>query len=259
MTSARRTEGTKHAATGPRPYDTRMERDERGVLRARGLVRSFDTPTGPLTILAGVDLTVRAGETWAIQGPSGSGKSTLLHLLAGLDRPTGGSVAWGELDLFSLSERRISRERQARVGLVFQRHHLLEALTALENVTLPGRIRGRIDRARAEALLDRVGLSARAGARPAHLSGGERQRVAVARALYAHPPVLLADEPTGNLDRASAAAVGDALWEAARAEGAAVLIVTHDDRLAERAAFRCVLEGGRLQVMRAAPPASAAG
>jgi lipoprotein-releasing system ATP-binding protein len=222
-------------------------RDPAIVLEAESLTRSYPTPGGLLPILRGVDLAVRAGEAWAIQGPSGSGKSTLLHLLAGLDRPTAGRVRWGDLDVAALPERRVARERLLRVGLVFQRHHLLEELSAVENVSLPGRIGGRVDVARAQALLALVGLAGRADFVPARLSGGERQRVAVARALYAHPSVVLADEPTGNLDRDAAAAVGDALLAAARAEGAAVVIVTHDDRLAARVDRRAVLAAGRLQ------------
>ena len=216
------------------------------VLAARGLVRRFPTPAGPLTVLDGVDLEVAAGETWAIQGPSGSGKSTLLHLLAGLDRPTQGEVWWGDLAVHALATEQAAHARGGRVGLVFQQHHLLADLTALENVTLPGRVRGHVDVARGRALLDAVGMIPRAGARPRTLSGGERLRVAVARALYAAPRVVLADEPTGSLDRASADAVVEVLLRAAAADGSAVVLVTHDERVAVRADRRATLEAGRL-------------
>jgi lipoprotein-releasing system ATP-binding protein len=220
------------------------------VLAARRLVRRFSTPAGPLTVLDGVDLDVRAGETWAIQGPSGSGKSTLLHLLAGLDRPTAGEVWWGDLAVHGLPTEAAARARAGRVGLVFQQHHLLADLTALENVTLPGRVRGRVDPARGRALLDAVGVGARSAARPRTLSGGERLRVAVARALYARPRVLLADEPTGSLDHASADAVVEALLRAAAADGAAVVLVTHDESVAARAQRRAFLADGRLVVSK---------
>lgn len=216
------------------------------MLEARRLVRRFTTPAEPLTVLAGVDLRVAAGESWAITGPSGSGKSTLLHLLAGLDRPTEGGVWWGPLAVHELSTEAAARARAGRVGLVFQRHHLLLDLDAVENVTLPGRVAGRVDAARGRALLAAVGVADRARARPRTLSGGERLRVAVARALYARPRVVLADEPTGSLDRASADAVVAALLAAAAADGAAVVLVTHDELVAARCGRRARLEGGRL-------------
>jgi lipoprotein-releasing system ATP-binding protein len=217
------------------------------VLAARGLVRRFATPAGPLTVLDGVDLQVAAGESWAIRGPSGSGKSTLLHLLAGLDRPTAGSVWWGSTPVHELGAEAAARARAGRVGLVFQQHHLLADLDALENVTLPGRVRGRPDVARGVALLESVGLGDRLSALPRTLSGGERLRVAVARALYGSPRVVLADEPTGSLDRASADTVVEALLGAAAADGAAVVLVTHDERVAARALRRVRLEDGRLR------------
>jgi lipoprotein-releasing system ATP-binding protein len=216
------------------------------VLAARGLVRRFPTPAGPLTVLDGVDLQVRSGESWAIQGPSGSGKSTLLHLLAGLDRPTAGGVWWGRTAVHELAPEAAARARAGRVGLVFQQHHLLADLTALENVTLPGRVHGRPDRERGLALLESVDLSGRTDAMPRTLSGGERLRVAVARALYGSPRVVLADEPTGSLDRASADTVVEALLRAAAAGGAAVVLVTHDERVAARADRRAWLDEGRL-------------
>ncbi|MDF1522649.1 MAG: ABC transporter ATP-binding protein [Trueperaceae bacterium] len=216
------------------------------VLGTHGLTRRFDTPAGPLLVLAGLDLEVAAGEVVAITGPSGSGKSTLLHLLAGLDRPSAGEVWWGDLAVHALSAERVARARAGRVGLVFQHHHLLADLSAHENVTLPGRVAGRVDARRGDALLEAVGLTARRDARPRTLSGGERLRVAVARALYARPAVVLADEPTGSLDRASADAVVDALLAAVAADGAALVLVTHDARVAARADRRARLDGGRL-------------
>lgn len=217
------------------------------VLAARDLVRQFTTPTGKLTVLDGVDLAVEAGEVVAVSGPSGSGKSTLLHLLAGLDQPTAGEVWWSEVAVHPLSPDAAAAARAGRVGLVFQHHHLLVDLSALENVSLPGRVQGSIDEERAKALLEAVGLAHRLNARPRTLSGGERQRVAVARALYGAPAVVLADEPTGSLDRANAEAVVDTLLDVARRAGSAVVMVTHDERVAERADRRLQLWEGRLQ------------
>lgn len=216
------------------------------VLACRRLRRDFATPAGPLSVLRGVDLEVRAGEVVAVLGPSGSGKTTLLHLLAGLDRPSGGEVWWGDLPVHARPPRALAEERSRRVGLVFQDPHLLSELDALANVTLPGRIRGRPSRERGEELLTAVGLSERAHARPATLSGGERQRVAVARALYADPPLVLADEPTGSLDRANARAVFDLLVRLARERGRAVVMVTHDEGLVHDVDARYRLDDGRL-------------
>lgn len=216
------------------------------VLACRSLRRDFATPAGPLSVLRGVDLEVRAGEVVAVLGPSGSGKTTLLHLLAGLDRPTGGEVWWGDVPVHARPPRALAEVRAQRVGLVFQDPHLLSELDALANVTLPGRIRGRPSRERGEELLAAVGLAERARARPATLSGGERQRVAVARALYADPPLVLADEPTGSLDRANARAVFDLLVRLARERGRAVVMVTHDEGLVHDLDARYRLEDGRL-------------
>jgi lipoprotein-releasing system ATP-binding protein len=210
------------------------------------LARTFDTVAGPLPVLRGVDLTVEAGEVVAVLGPSGSGKTTLLHLLAGLDRPTSGEIRWGALAVHERAPRDLAEVRAQRVGLVFQDPHLLAELDALANVTLPGRIRGRADAARGRALLAAVGLEARRHARPATLSGGERQRVAVARALYADPPLVLADEPTGSLDRANARSVFDLLVRLARERGRAVVLVTHDEGLVHDVDARYRLRDGRL-------------
>lgn len=217
------------------------------ALSCRDLHRTFATPAGPLAVLAGVDLEVGRGEVAAVLGPSGSGKTTLLHLLAGLDRPTAGEIWWEDIAIHERRPRDLAEARADRIGLVFQDPHLLPELTALGNVTVPGRIRGRAFEERGRELLEAVGLSARADARPATLSGGERQRVAVARALYADPPLILADEPTGSLDRASARSVFELLVRLARSSGCAVLMVTHDEGLVADVDARHHLVDGRLR------------
>ncbi len=176
-------------------------------------------------------MEVGEGEVRVLLGPSGSGKTTLVHLLAGILEPHGGTVYWGEHPISRWPEERRVRLRRRFLGLVFQHHYLLPELSALENAMLPGWLLGRPDPARARALLDRLGLSGRARFKPEALSGGERQRVAVARALYARPRLLLADEPTGALDPGNARAVLEALLSLAQEEGAAVLLATHDERL----------------------------
>ena len=176
-------------------------------------------------------MEVGEGEVRVLLGPSGSGKTTLVHLLAGILEPHGGTVYWGDHPISRWPEERRVRLRRRFLGLVFQHHYLLPELSALENAMLPGWLLGRPDPARARALLDRLGLSGRARFKPEALSGGERQRVAVARALYARPRLLLADEPTGALDPGNARAVLEALLSLAQEEGAAVLLATHDERL----------------------------
>ncbi len=211
------------------------------VLEARGI--RFGYPGVPL--FSGLDLALGAGEVRVLLGPSGSGKTTLVHLLAGILAPQGGEVRWQGRSITGLAEERLVRLRRRFLGLVFQHHYLLPELTALENVLLPGWIGGRPDPGRGRALLEAVGLGDRADHPPAQLSGGERQRVAVARALYHRPPLLLADEPTGALDPAHAAQVLDLLVGLARQEGAALLLATHDERLvAGLPGWR--IEGGRL-------------
>jgi putative ABC transport system ATP-binding protein len=185
----------------------------------------------------GVDLDVAAGETVAIMGPSGCGKSTLLHLLGGLDRPSGGEVRLAGSRVDQMSERALARLRQDSVGFVFQAFHLMDELTAVENVELPALLAGRPARAarqRATGLIERVGLAERAGFLPAHLSGGQRQRVAIARALANEPLVILADEPTGNLDSAATLEVLR-LFESLHAAGQTLVVVTHDSRIAATA------------------------
>lgn len=224
------------------------------VLACHALHRDFVTPAGVLPVLAGAELEVRAGEVVAVLGPSGSGKTTLLHLLAGLDRPTSGQVWWGDEAVHARPPRELARLRSERVGLVFQDPHLLPELDALANVTLPGRIRGHASAERGRELLAAVGLSERAHARPATLSGGERQRVAVARALYADPPLVLADEPTGSLDRATAKTVFDLLVRLARERRRAIVMVTHDEGLVHDIDARFRLEDGRLEPGRGGRP-----
>ncbi|MVN89253.1 ATP-binding cassette domain-containing protein, partial [Deinococcus sp. HMF7620] len=201
------------------------------ALDARHLTQAY----GPMTVLRGVSLTVQPGEVVAVTGPSGSGKSTLLHLLGGLDTPQGGEVWWAGTRVDTLNTQVRAARRAGQLGLVFQHHYLLDDLTVLENVLLPCRLSGQGDEARAADLLRRVGLAGREGTLPGVLSGGERQRVAVARALAARPAAVLADEPTGSLDRANAQAVAALLVTLAREEGAGVLLVTHDERLARYA------------------------
>lgn len=198
------------------------------ALQAVNLQHGF----GNLSVLHGVSLSVLPGEVVAVTGPSGSGKSTLLHLLGGLDTPQSGEVWWAGKRADTLDTQERAQRRAGQVGLVFQHHYLLDDLTVLENVLIPCRLSGRGDEARARALLARVGLQGREHDLPGVLSGGERQRVAVARALASSPAVILADEPTGSLDRANAMNVAQLLVNLTRDECAGVLLVTHDERLA---------------------------
>ncbi len=218
-------------------------------LLVRGLTRVFNGDAGRVTVLTGVDLELRRGETLAVTGPSGSGKSTLLYLLGLLDRPTSGQVLFGGEDPFALDAVGQARFRNRSIGFVFQDHHLLPQCNVLENVLLPtlaGEGTTPDARQRAAALLERVGLAGRQSHRPAQLSGGERQRVAVCRALINQPRLLLADEPTGNLDRRTAEAVGTLLLEVAAEHATMLICVTHSLDLAARFPRRAELQDGRL-------------
>jgi len=219
----------------------------RPVIRAQNLSKTVRSGDTPLTILDGVSFEVTSGSTVAIVGPSGSGKTTLLGLLAGLDRPTHGEVWLGETALNGLSEDARAALRRQWLGFVFQSFQLLPALTALENVMLPLELAGASDAgARAREWLARVGLSSRVTHYPRQLSGGEQQRVAIARAFSGEPRVLMADEPTGNLDEATGLDVADVMFRLNRERGTTLILVTHDAHLASRCARRLALEAGRL-------------
>jgi lipoprotein-releasing system ATP-binding protein len=216
------------------------------ALEVRDLRHSYRNGAGTVEVLHGLSFSLNAGEVLAVLGPSGSGKSTLLHLLGGLETPSGGEVIWAGKSLAGSSQEALSSRRALEVGLIFQHHYLLEDLTTLQNVMLPGMIAARVDEARARALLERVGLSARASFFPRTLSGGERQRAALARALCTKPKLVLADEPTGSLDRHNAELVFGMLVDLAHSENAAVVVVTHDETLASKADAILRLEDGRI-------------
>lgn len=203
------------------------------VLEAIDIEKTFRRPGAPeLTILRGLSLSVPKAGSLVICGASGSGKTTLLNLLGGLDRPTRGQIRWAGEDVSGWSRRKLARSRNRQVAFVFQGYHLLPELDVLENVLLPGWIRRSEDRAKAESILERVGLADRLEHRPFELSGGEQQRVAVARALYQNPQVILADEPTGNLDRLNSRKVVDLLRTLCAEHKKALLLVTHDFSIA---------------------------
>ena len=217
------------------------------ILVAENLGKSFSGPSGSLTVLDDINFTIERGETVAIVGASGSGKSTLLALLAGLEVPTRGRCLLNGEDLGLLDEDGRAAVRRNAVGFVFQQFHLLPAFTALENVMLPLELAGRSRiRETAEEILVAVGLSDRLDHYPRQLSGGEQQRVALARAYCGSPGILMADEPTGNLDSATAAQIADLLFDLNARHATTLVLVTHDERLAARCARRIRLDGGRL-------------
>ena len=217
------------------------------IIEVRGLGKRVADATGELTILDDVNFSAQAGETLAIVGASGSGKSTLLGILAGLDTPSTGTVRLDGTDIFALDEDGRAVFRQAKLGFVFQSFQLLPHLTAVENVMLPLELRGESNaRAKAEAMLERVGLSSRLKHYPKYLSGGEQQRVALARAFVTEPPLLFADEPTGSLDAATGEAVMRLMFTLNRERGSTLVLVTHDSKIAARCGRTVTMAAGRL-------------
>ncbi|MFN3522975.1 MAG: ABC transporter ATP-binding protein [Phenylobacterium sp.] len=223
------------------------------VLSIRGLERTYTTGAGPLTVLRGVDLDVEPGEIVGLVGPSGSGKSSLLHAAGLLEHPNGGRILIEGRDCSDLSDRARTQVRLATIGFVYQFHHLLPEFSALDNVALPQMIAGasrRTARERAAVLLTELGLSQRMEHQPAQLSGGEQQRVAIARALSNRPRLLLADEPTGNLDPHTSAGVFESLYALAREEGVAAMVATHNFELARHMDRVFALKDGHLEPQR---------
>ncbi|MFQ5894310.1 MAG: ABC transporter ATP-binding protein [Nitrospinota bacterium] len=223
------------------------------ILRTAGLTKSYYPLGGEVRVLRGVDLEVAPGESVGVAGASGVGKSTLLHLLGALDRPTGGEVWVEGREIFRLSDGELARYRNGRVGFVFQFHHLLPEFSALENVMMPALLAGgskREARKKAEALLEEVGLAQRLAHRPGELSGGEQQRVALARALTNDPAIVLADEPTGNLDRENSEVVRALLVRLNRSRGLTLIVMTHNMELVDRMDRAYRLVDGRLVAIR---------
>jgi lipoprotein-releasing system ATP-binding protein len=219
------------------------------LLEATGVTRDFQDGPRVLHVLRGIDLSIRAGESVAIMGASGAGKSTLLHLLAGLDRPTKGRILFDAADLTRMNDQTLARFCNRSIAIVFQFYHLLAEFSALENVMIPGLIAGGTRRgleARATKLLEAVGLGYRLRHRPRQMSGGEQQRVAIARALLNNPSLILADEPTGNLDEKTGEAIIELLWRETVGRGKTLIIVTHERPIADRANRRFTLTAGRL-------------
>ncbi len=226
------------------------------ILEAVDIRKVFDLARnnkGGLEVLKGIDLNVREGEILAIVGASGAGKSTLLHILGALDRPTAGEVRFEGKNIFAMNEKELARFRNQNIGFVFQFHHLLPEFTALENVAIPAMIEGKkleITKEKAAVLLREVGLGDRLDHKPSELSGGEQQRVAVARALMNQPKVILADEPTGNLDAANGQMLHDLLWNLSKSRRQALVIVTHNTLLASRADRVVQIADGRATAVK---------
>ena len=240
-----------HAATDPAHASDAPPLHEvpaaAAAVAASAVARRYGAGESAVDALRGVTLDVPAGQFLAVMGPSGSGKSTLMHLLAGLDRPTAGTVHVGGEDITAMSDKQLTKLRRRRIGFVFQQFNLLPTLSAEENITLPLAIaREKRDRAEIEALIERVGLGERRGHRPGQLSGGQQQRVAIARALVTRPTVLFADEPTGNLDSSSGADVLVLLREAVERDRQTTVMVTHDPRAAASADRVVFLADGRI-------------
>jgi putative ABC transport system ATP-binding protein len=239
-----------HPATTRHPTHTA----EQPFIYVRDLRLTLPSPAGPVNILRGIDLDVAAGEAVGIVGPSGSGKTSLLMVLAGLESASSGSVQLGGREITGLDEDALARLRRNSVGIVFQAFHLIPTMNALENVAVPMELAGRRDAAaRATEALDAVGLSHRLTHLPGQLSGGEQQRVALARAFAPRPLLLLADEPTGNLDQATGEAVMDLLFDLRERSGATLLLITHDPRLAARCSRRVHIADGRVQFDETVP------
>ena len=216
------------------------------MIQLRGVSKTVMSGGRPLTILHPLDLTIRSGQFLAVLGPSGSGKSTLLGLVAGLDEPSSGEILIDDVDITKLGEDALAKLRGEKIGFVFQFFHLVPSLTAFENILVPMEIAGRRDAvARAKQLLEEVGLSDRGHHYPSQLSGGEQQRVAIARALSNDPPIILADEPTGNLDSATGKLIMQLLLDVRRTRQTTLMLVTHDADLASLADSRLVLRDGR--------------
>ena len=221
--------------------------DDHIAIRARNVTLGLGKGAARVEILRGIDLDVQAGDSVALLGASGSGKSSLMAVLSGLERATGGEIRVGGADFGRLDEDALAKARRGRIGIVLQAFHLLPTMTARENVAVPLELDGQADAfARADAELAAVGLAHRTGHYPAQLSGGEQQRVAIARAIIAGPAILFADEPTGNLDEATGAAVLDLLFDRRARTGATLLMITHDRALAERCDRVLEMRDGRI-------------
>jgi lipoprotein-releasing system ATP-binding protein len=227
-----------------------MNNSMNNIIRVENLVKNYQSGTELLNILTGLSFSIPQGTTTAVQGKSGCGKSTLLNILGGLDHSDSGLVEVGGLDIAGLSEKDLTEYRRKRVGFVFQFHYLLRDFTALENVMLPAYIGNQKKKdalKKADFLLAELGLSSRAHHYPSQLSGGERQRVAVARAMVNDPDLILADEPTGNLDSQNSLAVAELLYQAVEKRRTSLVVVTHDEKVAERAHIRFELAQGVLK------------